>query len=1097
MDTLKSVYYSRLWHVADVPFFTQDEGWNSGLEARLPFVAYFEFIPILSSYFSEPHATNTWCTARSYYRSWRNYWYPMHDSFYIQELSDYTSRSDRPTLTTDVSLIFSNTYTFLSNRYTQYSNYRFKQGISPETFDICPGDYTRAGVLNFAVRISFALILFIFSLFFYFAILRHARYYMSVLLASAGKTKVKAQVYRAAFNSANRPVFRPLENHSHGHSAAMRNAANAFAVGFFASVGKTVYSYQQSMSDQRHGLRGFREYYWTKDLQTSPKFNTPGVNDGVCFFDVDQYCDMPSFLSTNEQPVLISTFQPTTTGFASGDYSFTFDAQSNVVYTVSGGAVYIHKVWNYCTDSLTAIDTFLGIPYTSTTYLVDRFTPTPHHDIILLSPVARLGFLSTLVKWYMDYNVLKRYSLLRGTHNRLISQTKDGMIVSTSFPGHHVAANVSVQIDNTISTLALTTKSGLQRSAIQSLLPGNTSSEHAVENMQISTILHDYHTANSQKLTTAELLNVAISRLTSGLFNMKPPERTSPNVLETPKIRTYQTNTLDFDAKPSLEAYMLPILDGSFAPDKTVETEKRAIAKRITEVASTAEVTPFITDVVNEFLDHLFRGTSKLVPVDHEVVSLRQFRPSQQKLIDEGDVTAVPKRVLASFMKAESYGNVKDARIISTFNPKDKVNYSRFIYALSDWMKSLPFYAFSKVPSAVDECVYRTCSYGNTVSNTDFSRFDGTISPVGRFFERCLLFRAFDSGYHDELEELHKHQYNLPARCTLGSKYLQGTARGSGSPETSAFNSLYNMFATYLGQRMTPSHATQFIQPDEAWQNTYHGLFGGDDGLSPNCDPVSYTKACTLIGLSVKIAPIKRGDFGITFLGRIYSKDIWNGDLSNCADLPRQLAKLHATHPRPGVSPQQILVDKLSGFYLTDGNTPVLGPFAKAVHRINDGFLKPTEDETTWLSRTADEPVFNNPPREWYSDYLSQVLPDFNVYKFMRWLDTCSSLLDLLSPPCCIEKPEVVPMKDAVVFVDDQVFPPTTQPKLPKIDTTPATNNMNTRATNLASTIPLTGAKKPFPFKSGDITKKSSTTAYAARTASKPKGAPSSGAAKR
>jgi hypothetical protein len=677
---------------------------------------------------------------------------------------------------------------------------------------------------------------------------------------------------------------------------------------------------------------------------------------------------------------------------------------------VSGNAVYKHKVWNYSSDTVHCYNYLFGIPYACSVYAVDKRTTSKHHDLIMLSPLARWGLMSTLAHWLFGEGNLKQLNLLRGTHNFLQVKTKDHLLTSVGVPGQYACATMPTTLYNTFENLAATTKAGLTRAGLESLFPSPETPEEKLTNYTSATILLDYFNNNQLTYTASELANAVVRRLTAAVLSRPPIERVSIVDFNPPTYHRYQYGQYDMDAKPLLTPFMSPLINGAYAPDKTLGNEQRCVKARVTDIASDKHMTPFLITCMNEFITMLIPEPHHLEPVDHDEVSRRQPTPSQQQLLEQADETLYFNPILKTFVKAEAYLKPTDPRMISTITPKLKVEYARYCYAMSDWIKKLPCYAFSKSPHEVDEAVVRTCSLNKPVAPTDFSRYDGTISPAARQFESAVLRRSFSPPHHAMIDEIHKLHFNNVARCTLGTTYSQGYARASGGADTSLFNSLFNMFANYVGHRMTPGEISKFRTPDEAWAWTNYGLYGGDDGLAPNVDVSCYTRACTALGLNVKASLIKVGEPGVNFLGRIYGPSVWTGDLSNCADLPRQLGKLHVTHPRPGVDHKQILVDKLIGFYHTDRNTPVLGQFATKVFEINQSVLKPNYAETSYYASNAhaqDQLVFNNPPRDWYMEYARESLKHFNFDKFNEWINTRLTLEECMQAPTFAEIPSV------------------------------------------------------------------------------------------
>lgn len=832
-----------------------------------------------------------------------------------------------------------------------------------------------------------------------------SQYYKSLLAYYFNSIDIPPSTVRNLFSSA--PYnFKPVSgNHSHPLCAATRNSASAFCKTVANLAGYDPYYIQMSNSDQRKGLAGFRTYFWAKDFEKTPIQHNINNTQIPIFIDVDYYYDMPEYLAYNSNPVLISTFSPTKTGDSKPEYEFSFDKNSNLNYIVSGGATYSHKLWNYHVDTVTASATFLGIPYATTSYIVDRRTIAEHRDVILLTPNSHWGLSSILLNWLFPNEsmpTLKRYDLLRGTHLRMKTVTPKGSYVSTSAPNQPHCAHILVQEDCDVLNLANSTKVGLNRASIQSRLRDSYPDEQATTSTQASQILYDYYVRNNDNLTTMELLTNRLTRLTSA-FSFIPQPMTTTTYDQNPKeYFRYQYGKIEEDAKPSLYAYMKPLYAGAYAPDKTKGNEEQAVKKRITDIAKKNTADPFVLRIIEEFIELLVPTPGLLKPHDIEEVERRQPKPQQQVHLRNAENAAFYKPYISTFLKAEAYPKPSDPRLVSTLPAKLKVEYSRYTYAISDWLKGVKCYAFGRHPNEIDEHIARTCIKFGSISPTDFSRYDGTISPAARTFETMLIHRLFPASCHKEIEKLHNNQFNLLAYCPYGTTYHQGTARASGSPETSIFNSLWNMFSAYLGHRKTRD-GTGFRSSAKAWEYTNDGLYGGDDGLTPMLDKEAYEGACHMIGLNVKLTTFTKPEMGVNFLGRIYGPDIWHGDTSNCADFKKQLFKLHVTHIRPGLSDDQILLDKTIGLTLSDANTPVLGPFARKAQELK-GNLQAAPDGSSsyrYITANAEDPTthFNNPQAFWYREYVTQVMPNFNYDQFENWLAQADCLHYLLNAP--------------------------------------------------------------------------------------------------
>jgi hypothetical protein len=224
-----------------------------------------------------------------------------------------------------------------------------------------------------------------------------------------------------------------------------------------------------------------------------------------------------------------------------------------------------------------------------------------------------------------------------------------------------------------------------------------------------------------------------------------------------------------------------------------------------------------------------------------------------------------------------------------------------------------------------------------------------------------------------------------------------------------------------------------FLQADEAWNQL--GIYGGDDGLTADIDPIVYRKAAETIGQDLTIEPVKRGDAGISFLSRIYSPHVWDGDDNSCCDVKRTLCKLHVTvQLAQRVTPAMKLLEKARSFFLSDQHTPIVGPLADRVLTIFHGDLTDeknrasalTHDELTapirmWLARYPKEVQYKNEPADWMLEHVEKSMPEFDFKKFTSWLETVNTLEAALTPPTFMEQPEAKSTEP--VAVDGDVIP--------------------------------------------------------------------------
>jgi hypothetical protein len=820
--------------------------------------------------------------------------------------------------------------------------------------------------------------------------------------------KFDADLIRSTFNGTPLVHQKPTDGHTHGVSAAHRSTATLTVERIANAMGMHAYFYQRSRCDERAGRDGLRTWWWAKDFTTEPVYTLPGSSSLVVHIDTDYHVDMPSMLIENFQPTVLYTFQPDHAACVRSDYSYTFDAQSNVHYSVHGGGQFSHRVWNYGLDHFTVVKRFLGLPLDVATYLVDKRRVSEDHYLILLTPIARWSGPSALLSYFFSSKVLQPLRVAAGEFLRLVLVSPDCHQISTARVMTHAHATVPVEVDDTIGNLIRVSKNELTMPSVESALgPHPDDKDEVVTRRQQAAILTAYH----RTLCTT------------------PPDVVFPVA---DSVHRYQYGKYDSEAKPSMVAFMSPMLHESYAPDRTVGNERRAVQSRILDPKSTiTEVTPFLHKCMQEFAERLIPVPHLLHPVDYETVTEHQPRPTQRAILTLSEtLLADGLRICKSFLKTESVAKPADPRLISTINPVDKRTYSGYMYSFVTLLKHMPWYAFSRPPSGIASAVAVACSDANTVAKTDFSRFDGSLSVVLRELERVCLLRAFAPAYHSELAEVHGAQFNMRGVTTQGEKYDTGAARLSGSPETANFNSLDNAFSSYVAYRKTICEG-RYLTPDEAWALLLRCLFGGDDGLVRNMDPKVYVSACTSLGLIPKIELVRRGEFGVMFLARVYSPDVWFGDLNSCCDVLRQLSKLHVSrHLPPKVTAEDKLVAKCRGYIMSDPNTPILGPFCHKVLALSAKVVLTPDVEqiAPYLAKFDAEVQYLNKPARWMDDYVSSL--GLDMPRFERWLTGVHTLHGLLSPPL-LREPKPFDKVTETVVVDKQTHYGKEQKALP------------------------------------------------------------------
>jgi len=693
----------------------------------------------------------------------------------------------------------------------------------------------------------------------------------------------------------------------------------------------------------------------------------PPNNSIITMVDVDEYVDLQSFLSHNRtHMVLLYTVRPDTAGVDRGEYSYSFDQDNNIEYTVQGGSKFVHKIWDLNSDMIFVehLDWHL-FTRVGTVYYVEQIKCHRDHVIILLIPAVSVRVPSCFTFDWLNQKALQYFKPVNGKFAVLTKQTSAGKYISIGLVGQCQSVKVSAEKHAELIATAIRAKHDITGATIQRILCDELKGKDVSGKCNLLAIYYN---------------SVLGYEMASTIDSVVP-------------ISTYQlASDYDFEAKPSVHCFMNPIIEGAFAADKTYGNDKFAVQERIERIKADVMVWPKDLLIYStEFLVLLIPDAHLMDPVDIMRVRETQNRPTQRRILAEGDLARDEplkgSEIVRSFAKSEVQMEVKPPRIISTLPGDHKLEYSSFTYALADHIKQFDWYAFGKTPVEVATRVAYVCGTANvSVVETDYSRFDGRIGNLIREFEAGLLVRAFKERWHPLITSLHRRQLEVRGVTRYGYKYESQYARLSGSSETSLFNTIVNAYLAYCTYRsMGLGKHTAFNKL---------GVYGGDDGLSADINADVYCTITAKIGQVLEVKPIMRGQLGVKFLARYYGPEVWLFDNNSMCDIHRQLVKFHTTVDCEA-TPKRKLIEKSMAFYLTDAETPIIGDI---VSLVMNNYLNSDEKyeevdiihsrDTNWWGYFEKSVQFPNKYALWMYDVLHIDLP---------WLDPVM-LTDRLAP---------------------------------------------------------------------------------------------------
>jgi len=385
-------------------------------------------------------------------------------------------------------------------------------------------------------------------------------------------------------------------------------------------------------------------------------------------------------------------------------------------------------------------------------------------------------------------------------------------------------------------------------------------------------------------------------------------------------------NLVTEDGTAAIRKITEPYMLDAAHPTRSENSDRSCITGRILDVKNPVKsVPPFYHQCLLEFAkflvpDHL---ANTLVPQDFSFMKEQWKRPAQRALLERVKHVLFFTKPWAvkSFQKAESYAKITHPRNISTLPTGFNARLGQFIYPYSEFvMKNAHWYAFGRAPAEVGRVLMRKAEGTHAAIVDDTTRLDGSCGIFHHLINKTCILRAFSEEYKGEVSSLLDREAHAHGFTSFGLHYTADFNTLSGSSDTSCKNSTTTAFLHYLERRIAG------LQPKAAYAAL--GIYGGDDGVTFDCDQQLLSKVYAKTGLLVKTDLVHTGS-PVPFLGR-YFVDPWTCP-NSVADVPRQLRKLHLTATPATVPRDMILLRKAEAIMVTDPETPILSTWARKV----------------------------------------------------------------------------------------------------------------------------------------------------------------------
>jgi hypothetical protein len=778
----------------------------------------------------------------------------------------------------------------------------------------------------------------------------------------SGGNRVTRGLQRAVIDMTKTPIkhkFYPLDSlrtvtprraseNGHAVSGAVRDAARRLIREAIAAVRGTQYelnpSHNSSIGDRNHF------HFAVNDLSQDFRNDDAGEDSYIVSIDTDYYVTEPDVLLEHMRPVVMHTFNPKKVCGFDADSPFTI--RNNMVeYKVSGGAAWIHPVWDWCETGeyitsrvrLTWMQKLMRLPlsllglHQVCYHKIQHcrpWTDCPDRALVYTLPQYKV-WKFRWIQCEINTRELKRITYQDNTKpgwNRLEYVSEDNkLMVSLGREGEHAQVTIEREKLDMLSGLGATQSVNARLIGMGHKDPLETS------------LIVQYYTGKK-----------VVTPIVSTIYKPTMP-------------RVHWPVTSDADVpEVSARQYTRPIIsDCMMMPMiKRWETMSESIERRVTFVANDKRPNDRIAQIVEEFVDLVNGGVCDLVPLDFEETIHRLNKPSQQlQLRAVFEIIGVePRELIESFNKNEP--GMKSSRIIYGFSDILFIlKVSRYTLAYSDSVLHAEhnkhwYYPGLNPEQIVDGVCTFVSDCDGQVIETDFSNLDGRVSGwMQRNIAQKAMLRAFKPEFRQDIISFMDTIINCPAKAKrFGFRYEPGVGVKSGSPTTTPHNTQYNACVEYTALKSEYPEA----RPEDIFQ-----LIGpkcGDDGLARATIQKSINRAARAYGLELKVERYNP-EVGLCFLSRIFVDPLNTN--TTMQDPLRTLRKLHLTTRDPTIPLADAACDRVEGYLCTDRLTPLISEYCQMVLRLYGPQASANDVRDARRSRNKEKPYWMTCDGSW------------------------------------------------------------------------------------------------------------------------------------
>lgn len=716
------------------------------------------------------------------------------------------------------------------------------------------------------------------------------------------------------------PDVKPTRTNDNGHpiAGAVRDAARRAITSAIDSMGYSKLEINpagKTLDDERR----IHPQIAPGDLGLDFKMDPPQEGDCIVAIDTDYYVEDWDSVLGGGNPAIFHTFAPTKVSGYDGECDFTIRGDT-VQYNVPGGGGWNHKIWNWCDFGEFVVFNstryggwkqrlarMLGFrrrvvykihharpwaacPDRALVWLLPQFSLWDHELIHCGLSVRQLTRVTFTDQARPNWNIV--------AHTSSGNKTGEG-VKMVNFGRQGELGNATLLKEQFEMLMGLGSEQSVTTRCLQMKI---------VDQPRLSLIGQYYKNAVG---------------LTNNPADMARPHQMRVHWPLTSYADRPEVNYRSYSSPIISDVNMVPMI-------KRWESLSASIDARITKFENNVPITPKYQNFYHEFA-HLvvpgfLAGTGE--PYSWEEAATLLNKPSQVIAVRRvwETLDAPHRQKIEAFLKKEP--TMKNGRIISSFaDARFLLGFARYTLSFRDVVlhseTNKHWFCPGLTPSEIAATVQEYVSNVARVVEGDFANLDGSTSRGMQYGVRQAAFRFFNRCHHVEMRTYWDMLISCPAFAkSFGFAYDPGPGVRSGSPTTCDENTAQNAFTQYCAIRTTMLH----LSKEEAFGMI--GLCFGDDSLFDQRFKKNWTKTCKELGMELKVENCMP-DTGVTFLARVFP-DPWV-TATSFQDPLRTLRKLHLTGRDPNVPLGSAAIDRLRGYLVTDGKTPVISEYCSAV----------------------------------------------------------------------------------------------------------------------------------------------------------------------